>query len=274
MTQISRPFQVVLAAFAVFVAVWFLALRAHDSTTGGGAGSSAAVSQSAKPATTKTTTTAKTVTSTQGARKAVTTTTATHTTSTAGDTHVSQSTHAVHGADTSAVTVKRSVSTPAGKATTVHTNSVHHTSTGTTVVHATVVKQAPAKAAPAKPAPAKPAPATPKTTAVAGAPAGQREVEAQLHAGKTVLILFWNPRGADDAAVHGELPAVERKLGGKVAVHYASANQVGEYGTVTHAIQVNQTPTLLIVNSKGQTTVLTGLTDAFAIEQTIHENEK
>ena len=38
-----------------------------------------------------------------------------------------------------------------------------------------------------------------------------------------------------------------------------------------HAVQVTQTPTLLIVNPHGQTTVLTGLTDAFAIEQTVAE---
>ena len=33
MTQISRPFQIVLVAFALFVAVWFVALRAHSSSS-------------------------------------------------------------------------------------------------------------------------------------------------------------------------------------------------------------------------------------------------
>jgi hypothetical protein len=86
-----------------------------------------------------------------------------------------------------------------------------------------------------------------------------------------VLILFWNPHAFDDVAVHRELPAVQHALGGKVAVHYASAGQVGAYGTITHAVQITQTPTLLIVNPHGQTTVLTGLTDAFAIEQAVAE---
>ena len=89
-----------------------------------------------------------------------------------------------------------------------------------------------------------------------------------------MLILFWNPRGADDVAVHKELPAVQHALGNKIAVDYASASQVGSFGTVTHAIQVTQTPTLLIVNPHGQTTVLTGLTDAFAIEQTVGESNE
>jgi hypothetical protein len=267
MTQISRPFQVVLAAFAVFVAIWFVALRAHNASTGAGSGSSASVAQPAKPAAKPV---AKPATGADATHK---TTSVTHTTSTASGTHVSQSTHVVHGADTSAVTVKRSVSTPAGKTTTVRASTVHKTGTGATVVHTTVVHHAPAKPVQAKTAPAKPAPPNTSKTAT-GAPKGQREVEAQLQAGKTVLILFWNPRGAEDVAVHGELPVLQHKLGGKVAVHYASANQVGEYGTVTHAIQVNQTPTLLIINHKGQTTVMTGLTDAFAIEQAITEINK
>lgn len=99
----------------------------------------------------------------------------------------------------------------------------------------------------------------------------QALVEGELRAHKTVLILFWNNRGAEDAAVHSALPAVQRALRGKVAVHYATAGQVGEFGTVTHAVQVTQTPTLLIVNERGQTTVLTGLSDAFAIEQAVRE---
>jgi hypothetical protein len=109
------------------------------------------------------------------------------------------------------------------------------------------------------------------TKPATAAPTMQVAVEHQLQQGKTVLILFWNPRGSDDVAVHKELPVVQHALGGKIAVHYASAGQVGAYGTITHAVQVTQTPTLLIVNPHGQTTVLTGLTDAFSIEQTVGE---
>ena len=43
MTHISRPFQIALVAMALFVAVWFLALRGH-STGSEGAGSSASSS--------------------------------------------------------------------------------------------------------------------------------------------------------------------------------------------------------------------------------------
>lgn len=100
----------------------------------------------------------------------------------------------------------------------------------------------------------------------------QTLVEHELRQHKTVLILFWNRHGSDDMAVHNALPAVQHAFGGSVAVHYATAGQVGAFGTITHAVQVTQTPTLLIVNPKGQTTVLTGLDDAFAIQQAVKES--
>jgi hypothetical protein len=243
MTQISRPFQIVLAVFALFVAVWFVALRAHNSNTGGGSGSSA--SGSSAPVTQTASAPAK------AKVKAIAT-----------------STHSHHGATTTrAVTVTHSATTHAGRPTSTAAVTVKHavkTGAGTTtVVHTTVVKHTAAK----KVAPA-------KTKASAGVPSMQIAVEHELQQNKTVLILFWNPKGADDNAVHRELPAVQHKLGGKVAVHYASAGQVGAYGTITHAVQVTQTPTLLIVNPHGQTTTLTGLTDAFSIEQSISEAGK
>lgn len=222
MTQISRPFQIVLAAFALFVAVWFVALRAHNSSTSGGSGSSASASAPARPAV-----------SSAARAKALRAAAAKHASKSSA--HTTSAT----------VTVKHSISTSTGHTTVVHTTTVKHTSA-------------------AKPAPT-------KTKSVAGTPSMQVAVEHELQQGKTVLILFWNPHGSDDVAVHKELPAVQRSFAGKVAVHYASASQVGSFGTITHAIQVTGTPTLLIVNRHGQTTVLTGLTDAFSIEQTVDE---
>ena len=109
-----------------------------------------------------------------------------------------------------------------------------------------------------------------------------------------MAILFWNPQSAVDSAVQRELqlllavhhglrqdaknPIVSRlvkatglELEGKIAVNEASAKQVASFGSITRAAQVYQTPTILIVNKKGQTTTLTGLNDAFSIEQAIDE---
>lgn len=258
MTQVSRPFQLLLAVFAVFVVVWFAALRNHAVGTGSSSSSSPPVAQpTRKPVKAHTATTHKVV---------VRTTTVVH--------------RSQARAHTSAVTVKvgpaaKNKPTPApAKATPAPapTKAVPAKATPTPAS----TKLAPAKATPTpdstKLAPAKTAPTpAPTKPAPAKSLSAEAQVESQLKAGKTVLILFWNPHGAEDVAVRGELPAVQRRLGGKIAVRYAAASQVGEYGAVTHAVQVNQTPTLVIVNPHGQATVITGLTDAFAIEQAVRE---
>jgi hypothetical protein len=224
-TSLSRPFQVVLAVFALLVALWFVALRAHNSgSSESNSGSSA--SQPAKPATHRRSP------AESGAQKRTGHGTAAQ--STASHASTGQAGGAQAGA---------------AHASTGQTGSVEHT--------ATAAKGAAKQA-----------------SSTSSAPAKQREVEHELSQQRTVLILFWNPRAAEDRAVRNELPAVQRKLRKKIALHYASAKQVGEFGTVTHAVQVTQTPTLLIVNPKGQTTTRTGLIDAFAIEQAISEAGK
>jgi hypothetical protein len=138
----------------------------------------------------------------------------------------------------------------------------------------------------------------PSSTKAAGAspalPPRQVTVEKELKQGEVVVLLFWSRKGADDVAVHSELrlllaahrqirasdhlPLVRRlvkavglELDKKIAVHYASASQVASFGSFTRTVQVYQTPTIVIVNKKGKTRTLTGLADAYSIEQTIDE---
>ncbi len=99
----------------------------------------------------------------------------------------------------------------------------------------------------------------------------QAVVEGELKHGKVVAVLFWNPKGAVDATVRRELRAAGRAQHGKLAVHVARSNQVGSFGSFTHAVQVYSTPTILLINAKGETSSLTGLTDAFSIGQAIKE---
>lgn len=99
----------------------------------------------------------------------------------------------------------------------------------------------------------------------------QTTVEAELKQGKIVTILFWNVKSAVDRTVHGELGAVGHALGGKIAIHNATAAQVGSFGSITRAVQIYATPAILIVNTRGVASMITGLTDAFAIQQAIDE---
>jgi hypothetical protein len=136
--------------------------------------------------------------------------------------------------------------------------------------------------------------ATVKKTAVHAAPAQQVAVERELKRGEVAVVLFWNKHGADDVAVHEELQIllaahheiralghqqqvhkllkiVGLELEKKIAVHYATAEQVTSFGSFTKTVQVYGTPTILIINKHGAVTTMNGLTDAFAIEQTIDE---
>jgi hypothetical protein len=101
-------------------------------------------------------------------------------------------------------------------------------------------------------------------------PGGQRAVEAALAAGKVPVVLFWNPNGADDVAVHSQLQKVGHgRL--PLAIYEGSAAAVAFYGSLTREVPVYGTPTILIVAKNGQTTELTGLQEHFSIEQAIEE---
>ena len=259
MTQLSRPFQIALVAFALFAAVWFVALQGrHPSSTGGSGSSASGSSASATPSA------AAQAKSAAAQAKSAAAPTPIYHGAAPGVEGLTRAINKAHGAVAQSQSeakrfehAKPSGSTAAtttSSTVTVHRSvspAAHHT---TIVRTTTVTKRSPSTAKPA-----------------ATTPSMQVAVEHELQQGKTVLILFWNPHGSDDIAVHKELPAVQHALKGRVAVHYASASQVGSFGSITHTVQVTQTPTLLIVNHHGQTTVLTGLTDAFSIEQAIDE---
>ncbi len=258
MTQISRPFQIALVTLGLFVLVWFAALQHRTSSSGGGSSSTPAASSTpAKP-------------SAAVQAKAAAAPSHVYHGAAPGVEGLTRAINKAHGAvaqsQREAHRVETSEPSASSASSASSTSAVHATHASTT---ATRVPAHPKAATPTKVQATVPAVKHP-----AAKLGMQATVEHELQQGKTVLILFWNPHGSDDVAVHNSLPAVQHALGSKVAVHYASAGQVGAFGTVTHAVQITQTPTLLIVNPHGQTTVLTGLTEAFAIQQAIAESRR
>jgi hypothetical protein len=125
-----------------------------------------------------------------------------------------------------------------------------------------------------KPAVVHPSASSPALVAAAVQAAQRAELTQELAQGKTVLLLFWNPKSTDDAEVRKQMQAVAAHLKGKVATHVALPGQVGQYGSVTRDVQIFQTPTLLIVGKQGLAVTLTGLVDRYAIEQGILEAKK
>jgi hypothetical protein len=102
----------------------------------------------------------------------------------------------------------------------------------------------------------------------------QLEVEHELAHRKTVLLLFWDPKSSVDDSVRSQVLSLGKGSKGKLAVHTALADQVGLFGTVTEVAHVYQTPTILIVGRHGLITTLTGLVDAFSLEQAVREAEQ
>ena len=295
MAQLSRPFQIALAAVVLFAVVWFVALQGHGSSSG-----SASVASTPAP----------TPASTPSAKP------------TPGSTHIEGMTrevaHAREAVAASQQAANKSAASSAeapSQGTTVTTSSttVTHakqvgasgskavkTTKSTTVIHSkhaatsapTVTKSSVTVTRSTHGAPSSTATVT--KTAVHAVPAQQVAVERELKRGEVAVVLFWNKNGADDAAVHEELQillaahhevavhpnkaqvrklrlATGLELEKKIAVHYATAAQVTSFGSFTKTVQVYGTPTILIINPHGAVTTMNGLTDAFAIEQTIDE---
>ncbi|MFI4994118.1 MAG: hypothetical protein ACHQCH_10965 [Solirubrobacterales bacterium] len=242
MAQLSRPYQIAFVAMAFLVLVWFVALRGHSSSSSPGSSASAPASAASQ---------AKAAAPSpvyHGAAPGV-----------EGLTRAIAKAHgAVATSQQNAKELQEKSAQASGQSTA--------TTPSTTATHSS---QAVAPASTSKSA-ARTA-VKPHKAAASGTPAQQKVVESELKGGKVVLLLFWNPKASVDVAVHKELQAVGRKLRGKIAVHAAEAKQVGSFGSITKAIQVYETPTILLVNRHGVTTTLTGLTDVYSLEQTIEE---
>jgi hypothetical protein len=276
MMQLSRPFQIVLVAFCLFAAVWFFALRGHSSSTGGEGSSasspSSAASPAAKPAAPSTPYHGS-APGVGGLTRAIEKARGAVTQSEQNAKQLQQKSAQASGeASTGKAPTTSNAGTQAAKAVTPNsTTTVPKAATAVPKKAAT----APNNAATVPKSAASPtAPRGAGKSKAAATPSMQVTVEGALKRGKLVTVLFWNPKGIVDRTVNRELQSVGRSSGGKVAVFDAVASQVGSFGSFTRAVQVNGTPTIVIVNPHGQATTLTGLTDVFSIEQAIGEAKK
>ncbi len=256
MAQLSRPYQIGLGVILVLAAVWVALFQGHAPNS--------SPSQAPVPV-------ASTATPAPAAKASPSKPAAKHSASTSGP-----SAPGVAGLTRAIDKARGAVSISEKNAKQLQEKSAQASSPTTTST--TPATTAPAQtAAPAKAAPAA-TPATPKTptpaaTRVASrvnSPSRERAVEAELAKGKIVLILFWNPKGADDAVVHRALHQLNTKSL-HISINEAPAGDIAAFGTITRGIQVYGTPTLLIVNRKGQTITMTGTEDSFAIAQAISE---
>jgi hypothetical protein len=268
MTHISRPFQIALAALVLLVAVWFVALRGHSGGESSSSSSSAPTSASSSPSSPSSSQSAPgggTPASKAGVYHG----------SAPGVEGLSRAIQRARGAvaqSQQSANQQGSAQSSSGaqkqSAQSQHSQTQdaqkHNAQTQTSQSHS-------AKQTHAQQKQSQQAQNSQQSKAASGVPAMQAVVEGELKHGKVVAVLFWNPKGAVDATVRRELGAAGRAQHGKLAVHVARSSQVGSFGSFTHAVQVYSTPTILLINAKGNTSSLTGLTDAFSIGQAIKE---
>ena len=85
---------------------------------------------------------------------------------------------------------------------------------------------------------------------------------------KVMVLLFFNPKSADDRAVKRAVAKVDR-WGGQVFVRSAPISTISAYGRITRGADVEQSPTVVVVDRKLRATRLVGYVDAETIDQAI-----
>ncbi|MHB8234773.1 MAG: hypothetical protein ACYDHT_08990 [Solirubrobacteraceae bacterium] len=255
MSQISRPFQIALVAIVALALVWLVFLRGHSSSS---ESASSTAPSSAQPA--KATQPSSSASASSGSNP--------------GGSSVSSSPY--HGSAPGVAGLTRAIAKARGA---VAQTEQHDKRLQRKADQAENGAGASAPSSSHASAPATSAPSTavkaPRSTAAPqraaqGVPVMQTKVEDELKHGKLVAILLWNAKGSVDQVVRRELSAARRGARGLV-VHVATSGQVGSFGTFTRAVQVSSTPTILLITPKGVTSSITGLTDAYAIQQAISE---
>jgi hypothetical protein len=270
MAQLSRPYQLLLGVVLVFGLVWAVALRGHASNPSEPAPSSPSAATAAPSS----------ATSAAAEAKAAAAPTPIYHGAAPGVEGLTRAIAKAHGAvatsQQNAQQLQRRSSEASGESqaaspTSGAANVPAKGATGPAVTHKSTVAVAPARKAAARAHSRRPARPGSSSKVHSGRTALQVAVERELSQGKTVMLVFWNPKSTVDQEVQAQASALASGSKGSVTLHTALANQVGMFGTITEVARVYQTPTILIVNRHGVVSTLTGLTDVFSLEQAVRE---
>jgi predicted nucleotidyltransferase len=115
------------------------------------------------------------------------------------------------------------------------------------------------------PATGEPGKLTAKATAASGLPL---RVLRALGERKVVVLLFWSPKAAEDKAVRRALTGIDRHKG-KVLAHATHVKRIAAYGSITRGAEVEQSPTVVIVDRNRKVETLVGFVDRKTIDQAV-----
>jgi hypothetical protein len=126
---------------------------------------------------------------------------------------------------------------------------------------AEAAKESVSKASAARSTESRAAPAEPNAAEPATPAKGPKAVVADVKAGRTVVLLFWDPKvsSSDDRAVRRAVSDVDRH-GGAVKVHVAELDDLKGYEPITQSAPILQSPTVLVIDRKARAHAIGGLT--------------
>jgi hypothetical protein len=86
--------------------------------------------------------------------------------------------------------------------------------------------------------------------------------------GRKVAIFFANPRGLDDQAVRAAVRGLDRATNGVVVLTDHVGN-VDEYGSMVEDLGVNQTPAVVVIDTRGSARLIEGYVDPESLVQVV-----
>jgi hypothetical protein len=93
-------------------------------------------------------------------------------------------------------------------------------------------------------------------------------VRKAIRQGDVVVLLFWNRKGADDRDVRRSLRRVDT-WNGRVVTQAAPLSKISRYGRIARGVDVNQSPTVVVVDPELHAETIVGYTDTATIEQMV-----
>ncbi len=95
-----------------------------------------------------------------------------------------------------------------------------------------------------------------------------KDVRKAIKKRQVLALLFWNNRSYDDRAVRSELKHVSR-YGKQVFVAARPIKNVARYQAITRGVDVEQSPTIVVVDSNLKAVTLVGYVDRDTIDQAV-----
>src|SRR3954453_1176399 len=95
-----------------------------------------------------------------------------------------------------------------------------------------------------------------------------RDVRKAVEQRKVIALLFWNNRSSDDRAVSSELKHVSH-YGKQVFVAAHPIKNVARYQAITRGVDVEQSPTIVVVDTNLKAVTLVGYVDSDTIDQAV-----